>query len=347
MEKKLFGTLADGREVYAYTITNKNNVSVTVTDFGASWLTMMVPDKDGIVRDVVLGYDTPQDYIAGTCYIGSVIGRSGNRIANAAFTINGKEYHLTPNENENNLHSGPDGYQLRVWDVAEVTEDSVRFELFSPDGDQGFPGNFKVALTYTLTEENELKLHYEGVSDADTVANLTHHSYFNLGGHDSGNTKDHLLMINAEYYTPVHCPKSIPTGELAPVEGTPFDFRTAKPIGREIDVDFEQLTFTGGYDHNFALSKEFGTQKKMAEVYCEKTGIFMEAFTDCCGMQFYAGNAIKPHTGKGGVAYDKRHAICLESQYYPNAINQEGFASPLLKAGEKYDTTTSYKFSVK
>lgn len=347
MEKKLFGTLADGTEVFAYSLTNKNNVTVTLSDFGATWIDMLVPDKDGVVRDVVLGYDTPQEYITNGSFFGAVIGRSGNRIADAKFTINGKEYQLTANENENSLHSGPNGYQLRVWDVAEVTEDSIRFELFSPDGDQGFPGNFKVALTYTLTEDNELKLHYEGTSDADTVANMTHHAFFNLGGHDSGNTADHTLMIAADYYTPVWCPKSIPTGELAPVAGTPFDFTTAKKIGLEIDADFEQLTFTGGYDHNFVLSKESGTMKKMAEAYCEATGIVMEAFTDCCGMQFYAGNFLKPHSGKGGVTYDKRHAFCLESQYYPNAINQEGFESPLLKAGEKYDTTTIYKFYVK
>ena len=349
MEKRIFGTLADGTEVSVYSFTNKNNVTMEVTDFGATWLNMLVPDRDGVVRDVVLGYDTPQDYIANTCYFGAVIGRSGNRIANAAFTINGTEYKLAANENENNLHSGPNGYQVRVWDVKAVDEEknSITFGLLSPDGDQGFPGNFQVTVTYTLTEENELILHYEGTADADTVANMTHHAYFNLGGHDSGSVLDQELMICAENYTPVHDPKSIPTGEVAPVAGTPMDFTAAKKIGKDIGAEFQQLQYAGGFDHNYVLSADKGTRKEMAEAYCEKTGIVMEAYTDCCAMQFYAGNFITEMKGKGGAVYNKRHGFCLESQHCPNAINQEGFVSPLLRAGEKYDSVTSYKFSVR
>lgn len=349
MEKRLFGTLADGTEVFAYSFTNKNNVTMEVTDFGATWLNMLVPDRGGVIRNVVLGYDTPQDYIDNSCYFGAVIGRSGNRIANASFAINGKTYQLTANENENNLHSGPDGYQIRVWDVKSVDEanNSITFGLFSPDGDQGFPGNFQVIVTYTLTEDNELILHYEGSADADTVANMTHHAYFNLGGHDSGSVMDHELMICAEHFTPVHDSKSIPTGEIASVAGTPMDFTSAKKIGRDIEAEFEQLQFAGGYDHNYVLSETKGTRKKMAEAYCEKTGIVMEAFTDCCAMQFYAGNFITEMKGREGAVYGKRHGFCLESQHCPNAINQEGFVSPLLRAGEKYDTVTSYKFHVK
>ncbi len=349
MEKRSFGRLADGAEVSVYSFTNKNNVTMEVSDFGATWLAMLVPDKDGVKRDVVLGYDTPQGYIDNSCYFGAVIGRSGNRIGGASFTISGKTYQLAVNDNKNNLHSGPDGYQVRKWDVKAVDEEknSITFALYSPDGDQGFPGNFRIAVTYTLTEENEVVLHYEGTSDADTVANMTHHAYFNLGGHDSGVMLDQQLMINAASFTPVHDHEAIPTGEITPVAGTPMDFTTAKAIGRDIEADFEQMKFVGGYDHNYVLSRETGTQKKMAEAYCEKTGIAMEAYTDCCGMQFYAGNFITEHKGKGGVTYGVRHGFCLESQYYPNAINQEGFASPLLRAGEKYDTTTSYKFYVK
>lgn len=349
MEKKLFGTLSDGTEISLYSFTNSNDMTMVVTDLGAILLSVTLPDKNGKLKDVVLGYDTPQEYLDNTCYFGTVIGRSGNRIDKGRFVINSKEYQLPINDNENNLHSGPDGYERRRWEVESVDEAkrSIRFGLFSPNGDQGFPGNFRIAVTYTLTDENEVVLHYEGSSDADTVANLTNHTYFNLGGHDSGTIENQQLMITAQAYTPVRDNQAIPTGEIAPVQGTPFDFREVKPIGRDIEADCEQLHFTGGFDHNFVLSEEAGTFKKMAEVYCEETGLVMEAYTDCCGVQFYAGNAITDQKGKSGVSYAKRHGFCLESQYYPNSINQEGFASPLLKAGEAYSSLTSYKFYVR
>lgn len=349
MQKEFYGTINDGIEISTYSFTNKNNVTMKVTDLGATLVDLIVPDRDGVLRDVVLGYETPQDYIDNTCYFGTVIGRCGNRIDKGRFTINGKTYQLAINDNENNLHSGPDGYDGRRWDVKAVDEaaNSITFALASPDGDQGFPGNLQITVTYTLTDDNEVKLHYEGVSDADTVVNLTNHSYFNLAGHESGSVEDQILMIAADYYTPVRDAQSIPTGEIAPVAGTPMDFTTPKPIGRDISADFDQLKFGGGFDHNFALSPKAGTMKKMAEAYSEKTGIVMEAFTDCCGMQFYAGNSIYEQKGKGGVTYGKRHGFCLESHYYPNSINQEGFDSPLLRAGEKYDSETIYRFSVR
>lgn len=349
MEKKLFGALKDGTEISLYTLKNANGMVIKVTDLGASLVSVLVKDAHGVTRDVVLGYDTPQEYVDNTCYFGTVIGRSGNRIDKGRFVINGKTYQLTINDNENNLHSGPDGYDIRRWEVKDTDDEkhSITFALDSPDGDQGFPGNFHVEVTYTLTDDNEVVLHYTGMSDADTVANLTNHTYFNLAGHESGTILDQTLMIATEYYTPVIDAQAIPTGEIASVKGTPMDFTVAKPIGRDIEADFEQLKFGGGYDHNFALSREAGEKKKMAEAYCASTGILMEAFTDCAGMQFYAGNFITEQNGKGGVTYGKRHGFCLESQYYPNAINQEGFASPLLKAGEKYDSVTSYRFSVK
>lgn len=349
MVKTLFGTLHDGTEISAYTLTNKNNMTVKLTDLGAAIIDIVVPDKNGAMVDVNLGYDTPQEYLDNTCFFGAVIGRSGNRIDKGRFTIDGKTYQLAVNDNENNLHSGPDGYQKRRWDVKSASEaaNSITFALNSPDGDQGYPGNFQVTVTYTLTDDNELKLHYEGVCDADTTANMTNHTYFNLSGHDSGIMEDQIMMIPADYFTAIRDGQAIPTGEYAPVEGTPMDFRTAKPIGRDIEADFEQMKFVGGYDHNYVIAKEAGTMRKMAEVYSEKTGIVMEAFTDCCGMQFYAGNCITDHKGKGGAFYTRRDGFCLESQYYPNSINQEGFDSPLLKAGEKYETETIYKFSVK
>lgn len=347
MKKEFFGTLADGTEISLYTLRNAGGMAVKVADLGAILVSVFVKDAKGVERDVVLGYDTPQEYVDNTCYFGAVIGRSGNRIDKGHFTIDGKEYQLAVNDNENNLHSGPDGYNIRRWDVKQADDSSITFALDSPDGDQGFPGNFHVEMSYTLTDENEIILHYTGISDADTVANLTNHTYFNLGGHDSGSMLDQVLMLNAEYYTPVRDGQAIPTGEIAPVEGTPMDFTAAKTIGRDIEADFEQLKFVGGYDHNFVLSREAGEKKKIAEAYCEATGIRMEAYTDCAGVQFYAGNFITEHSGKGGVHYGPRHGFCLESQYYPNSVNQEGFASPLLRAGEKYDSTTSYKFTVK
>ena len=349
MEKRVFGTTNDGTEYHLYSFTNKNNMTMVLTELGATLVSVLVPDKNGVLRDVVLGYDQPQDYIDHTCYFGTVIGRSGNRIDKGRFTINGRTYQMDINDNENNLHSGNNGYDSRKWDVRSVCEEknSITFGLESPDGDQGFPGNFQVTVTYTLTDDNEIILHYEGSSDADTVANMTNHTYFNLAGHNSGSMEKQILMIAADAYTPVRDSQSIPTGEIAPVEGTPMDFRTAKPIGRDINADFEQLKFVGGYDHNYVLSKDAGTMKKMAEAYCEETGIAMEARTDCCGVQFYAGNFITDQTGKGGAAYGKRHGFCLESQFFPNSVNEPNFAHPFLKANERYDTKTVYRFSVK
>ena len=347
MDTTKFGKLNDGTELNLYTFTNKNGMTMVLTELGASIVSLTMKDKDGVVRDVVLGYDTPQEYIDNTCFFGAVIGRSGNRIDKGSFVINGKKYQMDINDNENNLHSGNNGFDTRKWEVKASTDNSITFGMSSPDGDQGYPGNFDVTETYTLPDENEVVLKYEGTSDADTVANLTNHSYFNLNGHDSGSIEGHTLMLTAQAYTPVRDGQAIPTGEIAPVAGTPMDFTTAKTIGQDIEADFEQLKFVGGYDHNFVLSQEAGEMKKLAEAVGEKTGIVMEAFTDCCGFQFYAGNFVTPQNGKGGVSYGKRHGFCLESQYYPNSINQEGFASPLLKAGEKYETVTSYKFSVR
>ncbi len=346
--RESFGTSRDGRKFTVLTITNAMGTKIRVTDLGATLVSVIFQDKQETFRDLVLGYDTPDEYIDNGCYFGAVIGRSGNRIAKGQFTIDGKTYQLDINDNDNNLHSGNNGFDIRKWDIAQVGENSVTFALKDADQEQGYPGNFACTVTYTLTEENAVQLHYQGECDADTVANMTNHTYFNLGGHDSGTMLDQTLQLNCECYTPVVDGQAIPTGEYAPVEGTPMDFRAAKPIGRDIEADFEQLKFVGGYDHNFVIKREKGTVEKFAEAYCAKTGICLEAFTDLPGVQFYAGNFITPNMkGKGGAVYNKRDAFCLESQFYPNAINQEGFVSPLLKAGEKYDTTTVYRFSVR
>ena len=348
MTKIEFGKTADGRIASLYTLTNQKGMILKVTDLGASIVSLQVPDRTGSLRDVVLGYDTPQEYLDNTCYFGTVIGRSGNRIDKGRFQIGDRTFQLAVNDNENNLHSGPDGYDKRIWEAKEGPEEGqVTFSLESPDGDQGFPGNFRVSVTYTLTEGGGVRLSYQGVSDQDTVANLTNHVYFNLSGHDSGSIEEQELRLEASFYTPVRDYQSIPTGEIAPVEGTPMDFTKAKAIGKDIGADFDQLKYVGGYDHNFVLAGEPGTFRKMAEAYSEASGIFMEAFTDCAGMQFYAGNGLSPQKGKGGVTYQKRQGFCLESQYFPNAVNQEGFLKPILKAGEPYASVTEYRFSVK
>ena len=346
MSSRPFGTLSDGREVTLYTLKNNNDMQVSVMDLGATLVSILVKDKDGAIQDVILGYDTPQEYIDNNFYFGAVIGRSGNRIANGRFTINGKTYQMAINDNDNNLHSGPDGFDSRVWAVKEASDQSVTFAIDSPDGDEGFPGNFHGEITYSLADDGTLALHYTGTSDADTVANMTNHVYFNLCGHASGTILNQSMQFLTEYYTPVVDGQAIPTGEIASVKGTPLDFTTAKPMGLDIESDFQQMVYVGGYDHNFAIAKESGPMRTFAIAHSDRTGITMEASTDRPGFQFYSGNFITPHTGKGGAQYVKRQGFCLESQNYPNSINQEGFEAPLLKAGETYDTTTTYRFYV-
>lgn len=341
-----FGKSPKGEEVTLFTITNKNNVKATVMDFGAILVNLYVPDKNGEAKDLVLGFDNVEGYFKNSGYFGSTIGRNSNRIENSQIEINGIVYNLDKNEGENNLHAGFNGYNLRMW-TAKVKEEenAVEFSLMSPDLDQGFPGNFNVSVTYTLTDDNEIKIHYEGVSDKDTVANLTNHSYFNLSGHNSGSMKEHVLWLKASNYTPVVA-GGIPTGEIAPVKGTPMDFTTAKAIGKDIEADFEQLKLTSGYDHNYVIDREDDKVILVATVEDAKSGRKMEVYTDCVGIQFYAGNFINTdgEVCKEGTVYNRRDALALETQFFPNSANEKNFPSCILKAGEKYDTTTIYKF---
>lgn len=347
MTKREFGITPDGKQAFLYTLKNSRGARISVSDFGALLVSVEVPDRNGKFRDVVLGYDDLDGYLNGICFFGAVIGRSGNRIANASFTLNGTTYHLPPNENGNNLHSNPDGYEKRLWEVSSLTDQSITLHIISPDKDQGFPGDFDLSVTYTLTDDHGVEIHYQGTCNQDTVANLTNHSYFNLDGQDSGeNIGEQILTIHADYYTPVIDSASIPTGELAKTIGTPMDFTRPKAIGKDIDADFEQLNFTGGYDHNYVLNREGDGIEEMAVAYSEKSGIRMTAYTDCVGVQLYAGNFIKEQRGKSGAVYRKRSGFCLESQFYPNAVNTLAFPSPILKAGEVYDSTTIYKFDV-
>ena len=346
MEQHVFGITKKGEQASLYTLKNSNHVTMKVTDYGATLVSLLVPSKDGQLKDVVLGYDDVTGYEEHTSYFGATIGRNGNRIKDSRFTIDGKEYKIDENENHNNLHSGKNGFNSVIWEVREHTDNSITFYHYSTEEEQKFPGNMQITVTYTITEDNTLHIVYNGKADADTIMNCTNHSYFNLNGHESGSVEGQILQILADAYTPVADSASIPTGEIAPVEGTPMDFRTEKTIGQDINADFEQLHFTGGYDHNYVLGRP-GEKKVMANAYSRESGIAMEAATDCCGVQFYAGNFIGEQAGKDEAAYHDRSGFCLESQFYPNAVNEPDFPSPVVKAGDTYHTETTYRFYLK
>ena len=347
MEIKDFGVTKGKEVVKLVTLKNQNGMKMSVTNYGASLVSLHVPDKNGEIADVVLGYDDLLGYEENAPFLGNTIGRSGNRIANANFVIDGITYNLCANENKNSLHSCPNGYNSRVWEIKEIDEEknAITFSLWSPDLEQGFPGNLQIEVTYSLTNENEVKIYYNGKSDKKTVINLTNHSYFNLAGHNAGNILEHKLKIAADEYVPVQDSASIPTGELACVTNTPMDFTEFKSIGADINANFEQLNFTGGYDHNYALKTTGAAVELVAEVIEEKTNRKMQVFTDLPGVQFYAGNAINQCKGKAGAVYTKRSGFCLETQYFPDAVNQPEFVSPIFDANEIYETTTIYKFS--
>ncbi len=343
MKTRAFGTGRNGEPATLYTFENKNGMIMEVSDFGATLYSVLVPDKEGNLCDVVLGCDAPEEYIRVNTGFGATIGRNGNRIGNAAFVLNGKTYQLEKNDNgANNLHSGTDYYHFCMWDVKDTTENSITYALCSSDGDQGYPGNFDVEVTYTLTEDNAIQIDYHGITDADTIANMTNHSYFNLNGHVSGDIHGHVLWMDADAFVATD-DTLIPTGEIVPVEGTPMDFRTKKEVGRDIEEDYEALNFAGGYDHNWCLNNA-GAYAKVIEISGELSGITMEVYTDLPGVQVYAGNFLNGEIGKGGVSYQKRQGICFETQHYPDAINHKNFPSPVLKAGEVYQTRTTYRF---
>lgn len=344
MKTEAFGSIQSGKKATLYILENKNHTVVKVTDFGATLVSVLFADKDGVMKDMVLGYDDAASYEKGTSCFGATIGRNGNRIKDARFTIDGKEWVIEANENNNSLHSGKNGFNHLMWEMKESGDNYVTFYHYSPQEEQGFPGNMHVTVTYTLDDEDTVHITYNAKADADTVMNFTNHSYFNLAGHDSGVMLDQKLQLFADAYTPDEDSHSIPTGEIAPVAGTPMDFTTMKPIGQDINADFEQLHFTGGYDHNYVLSDKPGTMRQMAKTECDASGIAMDAYTECCGVQLYAGNFIGTQTGKGGVTYGNRHGFCLESQFYPNAVNEKNFPSPVVPANTEYHSETKYHF---
>ena len=342
MKTRAFGVNHLGERATLYTFENSRGMVMEVTDFGATLYSLLVPTATGPL-DVVLGYDDPAGYEgpAGT-FFGATVGRNANRICKGAFTLGGKSYQLAANNNGNNLHSGLDFWSFRIWQVKEYTQNSITFSLHSPDGDQGYPGELDMDVTYTLTEENSVRIHYHGVPQAETIINLTNHSYFNLNGHDSGDILGHTVWLDADTFTRAD-EVSIPTGEILRVEGTPMDFRTPKTVGRDIEQDYEALNFGLGYDHNWCLNNG-GKFAKIATLTGDRTGLSMDVFTDLPGVQVYTGNFIDREPGKGGVVYRRRQGICFETQLYPDAINHPNFPSPIFKAGESYETTTEFRF---
>lgn len=343
VEKSLFGKYPDGRDITLYTITNSNGMQAAVTDIGAALVKLLVPDSQGRLADVVLGFDSGEDYLGNDSFMGVVIGPSANRISNAAFQVDGVTYHVDVNDGPNNLHSDKaKAYHKWLWN-AEVGDNSVIFSLEDSDGNMGFPGNKKVSVTYTLDEENALTLHYHGTSDKRTILNLTNHTYFNLDGHDSGSMEDHELCIAAARYTPSG-PGSIPTGQFEPVAGTPMDFTKFKKVGKDIVADTEQLRIGKGYDHNWVIDGWDGSLRHFATVKAPKSGRVMKAYTTLPGVQFYAGNCIDPQAGKNGVNYGVRMGLCLETQYFPDSANRPEFPSCIFGGDREYDSVTVYKF---
>lgn len=341
LKKRNFGV--EGQEATLYTLENGNGMKAEVTNYGANLVNLFVPDKNGVVEDVVLGFDSVKDYMKNPSFFGATIGPNANRIADAKFSIDGVEYQLDVNDGKNNLHSHiKDGYHKLLWD-AEEGENSVTFTIRDTDGYMGFPGNKELSLTYTLDDENGLTLHYHAKSDKNTVLNPTNHSYFNLDGHKAGNIEDHIMMINASCYTPV-VPGAIPTGELAPVKGTPMDFTAEKVVGKEIRENMEQLLLTLGYDHNWVVDGWNGELRHIATTIGPKSGRKMHTYSTLPGVQFYAGNCIVDQTGKDGASYTKRSGLCLETQYYPNSINTPSFPSCVFGGEKEYDSVTVYRF---
>ena len=338
-----FGMTKDGHKASLYVLENACGMRAAVSDFGALLVKLEVPDGTGKLRDVVLGYDSVQEYEMSTSFFGATVGPVANRTGNAAFTLYGKTYSLAVNDGKNNLHSDlGHGFHKRMW-TAQPGENCVTFVLDSPDGDMGFPGNKHCAVTYVLTPENGLEIDYRVSSDADCPINMTNHSYFNLMGQGQGTIESHKLQLDADYFTRADR-ESIPTGEIVPVAGTPMDFTTMRVVGDRIDTDYDQLNFAGGYDHNWVLNN-YGTRvRKVATLEAPDGGLTMEVFTDLPGVQFYAGNAITPHTGKNGALYQKRFGLCLETQFYPDSVNKPSFPSCIFGPDRPYETTTIFQF---
>ena len=348
LKKADFVSEVQGKPTALYVLKNKNGAEACVTNWGGRLVSVMVPDKNGKMTDVVLGYDNIKQYVDNPDNnYGGFIGRYGNRIANGKFTLDDVEYQLPQNNNGHCLHGGPEGYHTRVLDAKQVNDQTLELTYLSPDGEAGFPGNLNIKLTYTLTDDNAVDIKYEATTDKPTVVNLTNHSYFNLSGVPGSQILDHKIMINADTYVPVD-ETLIPTSAIEPVEGTPMDLRQLITVGEHIDDAFVQLERGTGYDHNWVLNTNGDIKTLAAKVVSLKSGIGLEVYTNEPGIQFYAGNAMNKagDKGKHGTIYPHRGALCLETQHYPDSPNQPTFPSVVLRPGEKYFSECIYKFTV-
>lgn len=333
-------------EISVLTLQNNKGTRATVTNLGASLLELWVSDSSGHYHDVVLGFNDIEAYLTNTdTYFGATVGRNANRTEKGQITLNGQVYQLPQNEGEKNLHSGPDGYQLRIWQVEQIDDHNNRliFKLHSPDGDQGFPGNLDMTATYTLSEDDQLTISYQGKADQDTIFNPTNHTYFNLNGHNAGLIEDHQLQINADYMVPIN-EDAIPLGEKRAVADSPFDFRQIKTIGQDIHSQDHQIQVANGYDHTW-LKKDTTTDVPIVTLIGNQTGITLTLSSNLPGVQVYTGNFIKDQKGKEKTLYQARTGVALETQYVPNAINMTGFEKPILKKGQTKTYTTHFKFS--
>ncbi|WP_195662334.1 aldose epimerase family protein [Bacteroides congonensis] len=341
-----FQTEVDGKKTDLFTLRNKDNMEVCITNFGGRIVSVMVPDKDGQMRDVVLGFDSIQDYISKPSDFGASIGRYANRINQGKFTLDGVEYQLPRNNYGHCLHGGPQGFQYRVFDAVQPNPQEVELTYVAKDGEEGFPGNITCKVLMKLTDDNAIDIRYEAETDKPTIVNMTNHSYFNLDG-DAGSNADHLLTVDADYYTPVDS-TFMTTGEIASVEGTPMDFRTPTPVGARInDYAFVQLKNGNGYDHNWILNTKGDINRKAASLKSPKTGIVLDVYTNEPGVQVYAGNFLDGSlTGKKGITYNQRASVCLETQKYPDTPNKSEWPSAVLRPGEKYMSQCIFKFSV-
>lgn len=341
-----FGKTGEGADVFLYTLNN-SIIEAVIINFGASVVSLKVPDKSGNLTDIVLGYDELSKYENDCKYLGASVGRCANRIKDGKIKINGKEYQLSKNDGENQLHGGFKGFNKKIWQ-AELEENSITFSYTSPDGEEGYPSELQTKITYIL-ENNSLVIKYKAVSNADTVCALTNHSYFNLNGYESGDILNQQVQIFADFFTE-NDKNSLPTGEILPVKNTPMDFRTPKPIGRDINSDYEQIKYAKGFDNNWIIRQKTNNTTKIvkaAKAFCEKSGIALEVYTDLPGIQFYSGNYLDgTENGKNNSAIKNRYAFCLECQYFPNSFANKNFPQPILKAGEVYDKTIIYKFGL-
>ncbi|HOD38850.1 MAG: galactose mutarotase [Candidatus Marinimicrobia bacterium] len=330
-----------------YKISNDKGVSAEIISYGAIVVSLTAPNRNGQMEDIILGFDDLASYEKDNTFQGAIVGRYGNRIAGGKFSLDGKVYQLNLNDGPNHLHGGPKGFFKVIWDIEQLDSQSVRLTYVSPDGEEGYPGEVKISVVYTITDDDALRIDYYGTTDRPTILNPTSHCYFNLSGTPKNTILDHELMLNADFFTPID-EFSIPTGEIRPVAGTPLDFREPKPIGRDINAEDEQIKFGKGYDHNWVINGKPGQVRLAATVYESKSGRLMECLTDQAGLQFYSGNFLDGSLiGKGGIRYNYRCALCLEAQAFPDSPNKPHFPSVVLRPGEEYRQTTIYRFSVR